>query len=201
MIDGGRLKEVQEAMDLINNHVEDVAEKLSEEEVNNFVNTLLGSKRVFLIGAGRSGLIARAFAMRLMHLDLDVHVIGETITPGVEKDDLFIGVSGSGETTLVVSAAKAAREIGAKIAVITSYPDSILGKLADQVVTVPGRVEPAKTRDYMDRQISGKYESLTPLGTLFEATALIFLDGVIAGLMSKMGKKEEDLNRFHATIE
>lgn len=195
------MEEVSKAMGIITEHAKKVSEKLNGEEVNELVKIILNSKRVFVSGAGRSGLIGKAFAMRLMHLNFQVHVIGETITPRLEKGDLFLGVSGSGETTRVVSAARAAKEIGAKLVVITSYPDSTLGELSDSVVEVPGRVETAEKKSYTGRQITGEYESLTPLGTLFEVTALTFLDGVIASLMKELGKEEEDLSKQHASVE
>ncbi len=195
------MEEVQKAMNIITEHAQGVSDKLKEKDVNELVRTLLNSDHVFVAGAGRSGLIAKAFAMRLMHLNIRVHVIGETITPSLTENDLFLGLSGSGETTRVVSAAKTAEEIGAKIVVITSYPDSKLGKLADLVVKVPGRIKKAEQKSYTGRQMAGEYESLTPLGTLFEATALTFLDGVIASLMKELGKKEEDLSEKHASVE
>jgi 6-phospho-3-hexuloisomerase len=136
-----------------------------------------------------------------MHLDLDVYVIGETITRALRKDDLLVALSGSGETDLIVESAKIARKVGAKVVALTSYPESSLARLANLVVTLPGRREIAKTRRFMKRELSGEYASLTPLGTLFEVGAMVFLDGVIAGLMDRMGRKEEDLQVRHATIE
>ncbi len=195
------MEEVSKAMNIITEHAKGVSEELNEREVNELVKTILNSDRVFVAGAGRSGLIAKAFAMRLMHLNFKVHVIGETITPRLREGDLFLGVSGSGETTRVVSAARAATEIGAKLVVITSYPDSTLGELSEFVVEIPGRVETAEKKSYTGRQITGEYESLTPLGTLFEVTALTFLDGVIASLMKELGKEEEDLSKQHASVE
>lgn len=182
-------------------HLKKSSGKLKKAEVEPFVESLLGAKRVFVIGAGRSGLVVKAFAMRLMHLDIDVHVIGETITPALRHDDLLVGVSGSGETSYVVSAAKIAKRIGSKVAVITSYPRSTLAKLADNVILLPGRTKVASIKSYLNRQIVGEYESLTPLGTLFEITALVFLDSVVATLMAKLGRKEEELRARHATIE
>jgi len=195
------VREVKRAMDTIIEHAEKASKGINDEQVDDLISAILNSKRIFVIGAGRSGLMIKAFAMRLMHLGIDVHVIGETITPALREGDLLLGVSGSGETSLVVSSAKIAKNLNAKIAVVTSYPGSTLAKLADHVVTLPGRVEVAETKSYIDRQIAGEYESLTPMGTLFEVAAMVFLDGVIAGLMKKLGKKEEDLNARHATIE
>ncbi len=162
---------------------------------------MLDAKRVFVVGAGRSGLIVRAFAMRLMHLGIDVHAIGETITPAPRADDLLVALSGSGETSFAVSAAKIAKRVGTKIVVITSYPRSTLAKLANHIVTLPGRTKIASIKSYLDRQIVGEYESLAPLGTLFEITALVFLDSVVASLMTKLGRREEELLARHATIE
>lgn len=195
------MEETRKAMEIITEHMDNVSEHMEEEQVNKLVKTLLDANRVFVAGAGRSGLIAKAFAMRLMHLNAKVHVIGETITPRLEEGDLFMGVSGSGETSRVVGAAEKAKQIGAKIVVITSFPDSTLGHLADLVVEVPGRVKTAEKKSYTERQITGEYESLTPLGTLFEATSLTFLDGVIASLMKELGKKEKDLSEQHASVE
>ena len=36
--------------------------------------------------------------MRMMHVGLDAYVVGETVTPSLEADDIFIVGSGSGET-------------------------------------------------------------------------------------------------------
>lgn len=178
-----------------------VPEKLRTKQVDDFIETILSANRVFVVGAGRSGLVVKSFAMRLMHLDVDVYVIGETITRSLRRKDLLIALSGSGETDLIVESAKIAKKVKAKIVAITSYPESSLAKLADLVVVLPGRREIARTRRYMRRELSGEYASLTPLGTLFEVGAMVFLDGVISSLMVKMGRNEEDLRARHATIE
>jgi len=178
---------------------------ISDDEKNAMVEALLDAykrgARVLVMGAGRSGLVGRAFAMRLMHLGFEVYVLGDTITPSIRKDDLVVAISGSGRTKLIVTAAEAAKAVGAKIIAITTYADSPLARISDIVVRVPGRTKIAKEEDYFTHQILGIYESLAPLGTLFEDTAMIFLDGVIAELMVKLGKTEEDMRNQHANIE
>ncbi|MEM3163261.1 MAG: 6-phospho-3-hexuloisomerase, partial [Desulfurococcaceae archaeon] len=69
------------------------------------------------------------------------------------------------------------------------------------LVVVPGRTKIASEEDYFARQILGIHEPLAPLGTLFEDTLMVFLDGVIVELMNKLGKTEEDLKEAHANIE
>lgn len=165
------------------------------------METLLTAKRVFVVGAGRSGLAAKGFAMRLMHLGIDVYVVGETITPALRGEDVLVAVSGSGETDLIVESAKISKKVGAKLVAVTSRPDSSLAKLADLIVTLAGKREVLRSSKFMKRQLAGNHASLAPLGTLFEITALTFLDSVIASLMIKLGRKEEELEARHATIE
>jgi 6-phospho-3-hexuloisomerase len=160
-------------------------------------------KKIFVVGMGRSGFVGRAFALRLMNLGFNVYFLGETITPAAGKDDLVIAISGTGMTKLVVSAASAARDIGAKIVAITSYQESQLGKMADQLVLVKGRTKMGWPReeDYLARQILGEREPLSPLGSVFENNCMVFLDGLVVELMYRMKKDENDLRSRHATIE
>ncbi len=192
---------LRKSMLSIAQHVEKVAKELNEAQVSKFVECITSAKKIFVYGAGRSGLVARAFAMRLMHLGFKVYVIGETVTPAVENGDLLVTISGSGETTSVVNAAKTAKKAQAKIVLLTTYPESSLGKLADAVIAIEGRTKLAGEKDFVTRQMKGEHYSLAPLGTLFEVSALIFLDGLVVELMKRMKKSEEDLRTRHATIE
>ncbi len=192
------------AMTEIAEFVTRAIDSIKDHEVEKMINTLIdayGGHKILVMGAGRSGLVGKAFAMRLLHLGFQVYVLGETIVPRISKGDVVIAISGSGRTKLIVTAAEAAKQVGAKIIAITSYPNSPLGRLADVVVVVPGRTKIAAEEDYFTRQILGIHEPLAPLGTLFEDTAMIFLDGVVVGLMKKLGKTEEDLRSAHANIE
>jgi len=157
--------------------------------------------KVLVMGAGRSGLVGRAFAMRLLHLGYNAYVLGETITPAIGEKDIAIAISGSGKTRLIQTAAEAAKEAKATLIAITSYADSPIGRIADVVVEIPGRTKYSKNEDYFARQILGITEPLAPLGTLFEDTTQIFLDGVVAELMIRLKKSEEDLRQIHANIE
>ncbi|WP_455279528.1 6-phospho-3-hexuloisomerase [[Eubacterium] cellulosolvens] len=183
--------------------VEKTLSKISHRQVENMINMLLWAKykHILIIGVGRSGLIGKAFAMRLMHLDFDVYVMGETITPAIGHGDLIIAISGSGTTKLAVTAAEIGKEVGARIIAITSHPNSDLGKIADHVVQIRGRTKIAKEKDYFLRQLTGVHEPLAPLGTIFELSAMIFFDSLIAELIKRLGKSEGELRRKHATIE
>ncbi|MCS7128357.1 MAG: 6-phospho-3-hexuloisomerase [Desulfurococcaceae archaeon] len=201
MVSGAIRTAVSEIVDFI----ERAMDLISDEHVDALINELIEARKrgskVLIIGAGRTGLVGRAFAQRLLHLGYNVAVLGETIVPRIDNNDLVISLSGSGRTRLVVTATEAAKAVGARIIVITSISDSPLAKLADVLVVVPGRTKVASEEDYFARQILGIHEPLAPLGTLFEDTLMVFLDGVIVELMSKLGKTEEDLREAHANIE
>lgn len=181
------------------------ARAIDKKEVLKMLEILLEVRRkgrkVMIVGVGRSGLVGKAFAMRLMHLGFNVYVMGETITPAVKKEDVVIAISGSGATQVVVSVAEAARKMGATVISVTSFPDSPLAKQSHHVVHVPGRTKISSEKDYFARQILGIYEPLAPLGTLFEDTALVFFDGVIVALMKALKLSEAELMERHANIE
>ena len=177
-------------------------EYLDEKAIDEFENIIIGAKNIFVTGAGRSGLAAKAFAMRLMHFGLSAYVVGETISPAIYADDCIIAISGSGETNTIVSAAKIAKNRGSKVLALTSYPESTLGQLADAYILVKGRTKKeVDDENYMKRQIHGNYTSLTPLGTAFELTTLVFLDAIVSELMEKMHQTESDLKARHTVLE
>jgi len=182
-----------------------VAEHLEKQQVEKFIQYLIKARnkggKVLVVGAGRSGLVAKAFAMRLMHLGFNTFVLGETITPRIGPGDIVLAVSGSGRTQVVVTVAAAAKKAGATVIAVTSYPDSPLAKLSDCVVRIPGRTKLAEETDYFARQVLGIYEPLAPLGTLFEDSALVFFDGLIVELMERLGVTEEDMRKRHANVE
>lgn len=190
------------AINEILKNIESATDNIDENVVNEFMDVLTTSKNVFVIGAGRSGLVAKAFAMRLVHLGISAYVVGETISPAIYDTDCILAISGSGETNTIVSAVKIAKNRGSKVLSLTSYPESSIGKISDVSMLVKGRTKiDVDDEDYIKRQIDGNYASLTPLGTAFELTSLIFLDGLISELMYKMGKTEYDLKSRHTVLE
>ena len=190
------------AIEAIIDNIHDAEEYLIEEDIANFIEIITTADNIFVTGAGRSGLAAKAFAMRLMHLGLSSYVVGETISPAINAGDCILAISGSGETNTIVTAAKISKKRGAKVLALTSYPESSLGQLADGIIHVKGRTKvEVDDENYLKRQIKGNYTSLTPLGTAFELTSLVFLDGLVSELMEAMGKTEEDLKNRHTVLE
>jgi len=179
--------------------------RVKREQIENFIEKIIEKqregKKILIIGAGRSGLVGKSFAVRLMHLGCNTYVLGDIVTPPVGEGDLVIAISGSGVTKLVATAVQIAKEVGAEIVVITSFPDSPIGKAADLIIELGGRVVRPGKEDYFASQILGIHEPLMPMGTLFEDSCMILLDAIIADLMQRMGKTEEEMRMRHANIE
>jgi 6-phospho-3-hexuloisomerase len=199
------LKWLKAAAEEIIAGIKNSIENLNMKEVERLIELLLEAKdkKIFIVGMGRSGFVARAFALRLMNLGFNVYFLGETITPAAEKGDLLIAISGTGATKLVLTASAAAKEIGATVIAFTSFSESPLGQAADHTVTIKGRTKAGwpKEEDYLARQLIGEREPLTPLGSVFENNCMVFLDSLVVELMHRLGRTEEDLKRRHATIE
>lgn len=190
-------------MRLMAERIEAIANSLSDEEVEEFLNEILSSRRIYVMGAGRSGLVAKAFAMRLMHLGLSSYVVGETITPAMRPGDLVVVFSGSGKTKTVADIAETAKEIGGRVALITSDRNSRIAKIADTLVIIEHHRD--KVRDegaeFEIRQVMGEHKSFAPLGTLFETAAMVFADAIISRLMEITKTDERELKDRHANIE
>lgn len=192
---------VKKAMLEVVRHVENIVESLNEKQIAAMIEAIENAEKVFMMGAGRSGMASRAFAMRLVQLGLTAYVIGESVTPAMTEKDILIAVSGSGETKSIVSAARIAKGVGSTVLAVTSYPSSRLGRIADIKVTIKGRTKIDIEKDHLKHQIIGTHSTLTPLGTLFEDTVMIFFDGIIAKLMSDLKKDELEMRNRHATLE
>jgi 6-phospho-3-hexuloisomerase len=179
------------------------ANHLQDEEINAFVQEILAADRIYVMGAGRSGLVAKAFAMRLMHIGFTAFVVGETITPAMRQNDLLVIFSGSGRTKTIADIAETAKEIGGRIALITSNRESRIGEIADAMVIIENQRDEIKdeTAEFEVRQMTGEHKSFAPLGTLFETAAMVFADACISQLMEVSMVDEKELKNRHANIE
>jgi len=157
---------------------------------------LVAARRVFVAGAGRSGLVVRAFAMRLMHLGLQVYVVGDVTTPAFAAGDLLVIGSGSGETDSLCAVARKAKALGGVLAVVTIVPSSTLGQLAEVVVRVDAHSPKAAAQAAATRR-----RSVQPMGALFEQTRLLLLDAVVMRLAAARGTSPEELFARHANLE
>jgi len=176
------------SLEYILDSVDKSLRSVSDLDLEKASKTIIKSNQVFIYGAGRSGLVGRTFAMRLMQIGFTAFFIGETITPAVKEEDCAIFISKTGETQTAIQAARIIYErVGADIIVITASPESTLAKYADEIVT-------------LDIVKTDKDGTLAPLGTIFENSAMIFLDAFIAELMEKIGESEEGMKTRHPIL-
>jgi len=179
----------RESVEYIQKKIKEILGRISEDDVNRVKDLFFQSNRIFVYGAGRSGLVAKAFAIRLVHLGFQTFVIGETISAPVTKGDLVIIVSGSGETIPAVMTAEIAHDIGAKVVSITAKKRSEIAKYADVTLFISSNCNEEERKKY------------APLGTLFEASVWVLLDSIIADLMHSKNETEEDMRSRHATLQ
>jgi len=194
---------VQEMMRLMAARIRAIANTISDKDAEHFIREILQAKRIYVIGAGRSGLVAKAFAMRLMHLGLKAYVVGETITPALNKGDVMVIFSGSGRTKTVADLAETAKEIGGRICLVTANADSRIGKIADCLVIIEQHRDSIENDalEFEIRQMTGDHKSFAPLGTLFETASMIFSDAVISRMMEITMTDESALKNRHTNIE
>ncbi len=176
----------KKTLDLILEELTGIAERTSEEDLSRLADRILDADRTYVAGMGRSGLMARAFAMRLMHLGLPVFVVGETTTPSIEEGDLLLCCSRYGRSGSLLHYGEKAHAAGAAVAVITMDPETPLVDIADEVLLVP---------------VKGERETRQPLGTLFEQILLLTLDALAAVLMEKREVTEREMARLHTNLE
>lgn len=179
----------------ISNEINCVIKNVKGSEIKNFVNVLSNytglEKRVFLAGAGRSLLMIKTFAMRLMHLGFSSFVVGETNTPAISKNDLLIIGSGSGETKGLLMMVEKAKTIGCEIILFTTNSDSSIAKLANFVTIIP---------------VNELDASIQPGGSIFEQSLLVVLDALIIEFVLKRNLlKDKNIDEIimenHANLE
>lgn len=165
--------------------------KIDHEEIMSVINEIESANRVFVYGVGRSGLMAKAFTMRLMHLGITAFFADETSTPSAGEGDFLIVCSGSGETGCVKAMAIKAKNLGLKIGLLTIDECSSIGNIADVLIEIPSFTPKRQSC----------VQSIQPMGSLFEQLLLIVLDAMILELKIKMGVEEQDMFTRHKNLE
>lgn len=168
-------------------------QSIKESQIQTLIDGICGAGKVFVYGAGRSMLMLRCMAMRLMHLGFDSCVVGDTVTPAFGGNDLLILGSGSGETGSLIHIAAKAKQVGGKIAVITIKAESTLGRMADYVIEIPA---------YTDKvRYEGIEKTILPGGSLFEQSILLLSDAMVIPLGKRASTPTDQAFSRHANLE
>lgn len=168
--------------------------RIDADTVLSLLDEIDNANHVFVAGIGRSGLSIRGFAMRLMHMGRSVYVAGDVTTPSIAAGDLLFIGSGSGSTGSLVSMAKKAKSLGARISLITIDPGSPIGAMADRVVRIAAPSPKAKNS-------SDAVETIQPMGSLFEQSLGVLLDSMVVMLMRRHGMNTDGMFQKHANLE
>jgi len=174
------------------NEIDYVLDGIKEDEFKRFVTAISSSKNIFVTGQGRSGLVARTFAMRLTHIGFSCHVVGDTTTPNIDEGDMLIACSSSGTTSITSHIAGLAKRLNALVVVITAHPDSELCDYADLTIESPA----SDTDQVIQSQLTAQFRS-----TVFEPACLLYLDAVILMLVRLLNREEIEMMKRHANLE
>ncbi len=174
------------------NEIDYVLDGIKENEFRKFVTAINSSKNIFVTGQGRSGLVARTFAMRLTHIGFSCHIVGDTTTPNIDAGDMLIVCSSSGTTSISCHIAGLARPLNAQVVVITAHPDSELSNYANLTIEIPA----GDTDQVIRSQRTAQFRS-----TLFEQACLVYLDAVILTLVRLLNREEVEMMKRHANLE
>ncbi|MCF6148107.1 MAG: 6-phospho-3-hexuloisomerase [Candidatus Kuenenia sp.] len=177
---------------IILTEIHSVLDKINEGPFEQFFSSILEAKNIFVTGQGRSGLVSRTFAMRLTHIGLNAYCVGDATTPNIDKGDLLIACSSSGSTHITCYIAELAKKSFATVAAITSQKNSHLTGFADIIIELP--VQEIRTHNKINGSIQFR-------STLFEQACLVYLDGVIHLLVTKLRSSEQEMNKRHSNLE
>lgn len=165
---------------------------LNPETPEKMCNALLEAKRIACYGVGREGLMMKALCMRLMHLGLDAHMVGDMTTPPIGQGDLLMASAGPGQFSTVLALLGVAKEAGSRTMVVTAQPDGQAARQADIVIHLPAQTMANDT---------GSSTSLLPMGSLYEAVQLIFFDLISIMLRDMLNQSPDEMRMRHTNLE
>src|SRR5437870_13398932 len=68
--------------------------RVSPGTADRMCDEILKARRIACYGVGREGVMMKALCMRLMHLGLDAHVVGEMTVPPISSGGLLLASAG-----------------------------------------------------------------------------------------------------------
>src|SRR5712691_729738 len=168
-----------------------VLEDGAAAEVDTLCDELLKTHRIACYGVGREGLMMRALCMRLMHLGLDAHMVGDMTTPALGQGDLLVVSAGPGNFSTVKALVGVAHSAGARVAAVTAQATGEVPTAADIVIHLRAQT--------MADDKGGR--SVLPMGSLYEAAMLIFFDIVSIELRERTDQTMEEIRGRHTNLE
>ena len=156
------------------------------------IDSLATANRIVLYGVGREGLMMRALSMRLFHMGLDAHVVGDMTTPPVGNGDVLVVSAGPGYFSTVAALMGVAHSAGAKTICLTAQPDGKVPQNADLAVVLPAQT--------MADDTTGP-TSFLPMGSLYEGVQYLFFEYLVLLLRDHLGVKPVQMRQSHTNLE
>lgn len=169
-----------------------VLDRLPDDVLDSAVDALASAARIVCYGVGREGLMIRALAMRLYHLGLDAHVVGDMAAPPVSAGDWLVASAGPGGFSTVDALLGVARRAGARTLLFTAQPDGSAASLADVVCVLPAQTMAD------DRHESA---SLLPMGSVYEGAQFFVYELLVLKLRERLRVTPERMRARHTNLE
>ncbi|MET1028703.1 MAG: SIS domain-containing protein [Dongiaceae bacterium] len=170
-----------------------VIAKVDEKAVTAFVDAIAEARRVALYGVGREGLMMKAFAMRLFHLGLDAHVVGDMTVPHLGQSDLLIVSAGPGDFSTVSGLIGVAKRDGARTACVTAQPQGRAPRSCDLVLHLPAQT--------MADDQGAQSLSILPMGSLYEGVEYVLFELLVLRLRDRLGRSADAMRANHTNLE
>lgn len=185
---------MKETIKRVSQEVSDVLKRVNEDEAIEMSKILNLATRIFVFGEGRSGLVAKAFAMRLMHGGYTVYVVGETITPSLQRDDVLVILSGSGSSVMINSLVATVKKVNAVLTIVTTNPKSVAAMESQCVVHVPAVTKNTENSEAF---------SIQPLGNQFDQSVHLLMDSIIIYALEKSSHLTslDEMKKQHTNLE
>ena len=167
------------------------AGRVDPAALGNLMKVIAAARRIALFGVGREGLMMRALAMRLYHLGLDAHMVGDMSCPPVGPGDLLLVSAGPGDFATIAGLVGVAHGAGATTACITAQPAAPVPAACDHVLTIPAQT-------MADDQAPA---SVLPMGSLFEAAQFLVFEILILLLRDHIGVTPAAMRARHTNLE
>ena len=177
------------ALSMMAKHVQEVVNSIGDDEITTLLDTINSANRVYLVGVGKTGLVAKSFAMSLLRADKEAFVVGESLMPSPTMKDLIIAVSGSGESKYPIKTARLGNQLGSTVIAITSNTSSNLAQLANHVIYIPGRLPGDVDPDYKVQLLDATTGGL--VGALFEVGTTLFFNAIASVLQENLNKNQK----------
>lgn len=179
---------------LVLSEINECLSRVDNQEVGDMIDTILKSKHIILVGAGRMGLILQTFCARLNHLGFPAFMAGTIGCPPIREEDMLLVASSSGETPTIREIALIAHKVGAKVITITANTTSTIARISSGYLYL----QAPSSLTYGENDA---LKSQQPMKTLFEQSLFMLLESFVLCLLERTGQNAEDLVRRHANLE